>query len=107
MIRDRAGCPVAELSGGALASLCCVLFIIYALYCTTNFRICQGCPVTLKAVATSASLKAGQAGAAGEESETVLRIFAFAIAFPAVICYNAQERRREGARDGAGKDDTV
>ena len=55
----------------------------------------------MKAVATSASLKAGQADAAGEESETV------AIAFPAAICYNAQERRREGARDGAGKDDTV
>lgn len=61
----------------------------------------------MKAVATSASLKAGQADAAGEEAETVLRIFAFAIAFPAAICYNAQERRREGARDGAGKDDTV
>ena len=107
MIRDRDGCPVAELSGGA-RSLHCVAFCSFlcaVLY--YKFSHLSRVPVTLKAVATSASLKAGQAGAAGEESETVLRIFAFAIAFPAAICYNAHERRREGARDGAGKDDTV
>lgn len=106
MIRDRDGCPVAELSGGALTSLCCVLFISMRCIVLQIFAFVKGARY-FEGSCSKRFPEAGQAGAAGEESETVLRIFAFAIAFPAAICYNAHERRREGACDGAGKDDTV